>query len=77
MDRLNKLKEVIELEIKKDEPLFWENVSEGKYPMINKFDTDIVNPFVDEADMRNVDPIEYYSFTNEELEVYYKGWDIK
>lgn len=68
---------LIKNEMNKNEELFWNNVAEDKYPMVTKNDMNIAIPFLCEAGEIEVNPIEYYNFTNEELEVYYKGWNIR
>jgi len=75
MSRINELKNVIDEEIAKGE--FWDKNANGELPTVIKEDLEIANPFRDETDYFDVNPMEYYNFTNEEMEVYYKGWNIK
>lgn len=77
MNKLNKLIMVMKNEMDNNEELFWNNVAEDKYAMVAKNNINIAIPFLCEAGEHEFNPMEYYNFTDEELEVYYKGWNIK
>jgi len=73
MDRLNKLKKVIDEEIRLLDYNFWEC---EKRPYIYYDEIKILHIFYDETFMFEVDPLEYYKISSDDLEKFFKYYNV-